>query len=146
MPKLPLRSADLAVRRLARDVVLAAKTAEMRSARTGVQLAQGLSGGGKSSAQLAREDHPFAKRHGSPKDITYLINEQSGRFRAAWRLKTSTILRDFAPVIVNDTPYADFLRYGTRKAFRRDIDDAVLDYLMPVRMGNLKQELKKLEK
>lgn len=88
----------------------------------GVQTAQEFSSGNESSAALARADHPYAKRHGSPRRAPHIINKQRGVFFEAWMAARKSE-RDWQ--IINDSDVADFLRDGTATMFERPIDDAV---------------------
>lgn len=144
MAKVSIERAELEILKLRSDIVRALDRGEAKSASTGVGMAKDFSSGNTSKAELEKR-RPFAKRHGSPLDPPEVINEHSGVFKRQWRLKTTTSLFRHAPVIINDTSYADALRDGTPNAFARPIAQTVEGLLTPVRLENIKTELRKLE-
>jgi hypothetical protein len=137
--------------KLGQDIVKAVQRAETQSAATGVKIAKDLSSGGKSLAQLRREDHPFAARHGIAKDPPEIINAQTGEFRSHWRAIAKAVKGIVVPVVENRNWKANFLKDGTKNKdgkgimLRRPIDSAVGGLLEPVRIENLNRETKKLE-
>lgn len=145
LKKATLKTAGRMLAGLGRAIVDRIRRAEDRSATKGVQIAKDFSSGGKSLAQLAREDHPFAKRHGRPKDPPEVINKQTGQFRAAWKQVAQAINGQTVPVIENRNYKSNFLKGGTVKMFARPIDEAVGKTLEPIRRENLDREIKKLE-
>ena len=84
------------------------------------------SSGPISSAQLAAEDHPYAKRHGAPMRDPSVINIQTGRFQAGWGLSLRPGANRYDINAHNEVPYADFLKQGTRLMFARPMDLRVL--------------------
>lgn len=94
----------------------------------GVQIARQRSSGTASPAQLRREDHPYARRHGAPRRDPAIINRNRGVFFAAWRSATSGLTGQ----IINDSDVADFLRDGTRLMFERPVGVAVEEDLAAV--------------
>ena len=89
-----------------------------------------LSSGDKSSRELARLGHPYARRHGSPKLDPAIINDQSGRFRDAWRaMPPSVVGRQAVVTLGNDTPYAPHLFGGTKTMFARPLPDRAAEGL-----------------
>lgn len=88
-----------------------------------------LSSGTVSSADLARMDHPFAKRHGSPQTNLLPINAQSGEFRNSWVThgpseRGGTVVAS----LENVSPHADFLEGGTRFMFARPLELPLTDF------------------
>ncbi len=146
MAKGSLESAIRGIKRDAERMAKLIEAAERRSADTGVKIAKDFSSGRKSSAQLRREGHPFATRHGSPQDPPEVINTQRGDFKAAWKTLAKVVKGQSVPVVSNKSRVSDFLKKGTSKMFARPIDEAVGKTLEPIRMENLKRELSKLEK
>lgn len=86
----------------------------------GKQDALEYSSGYFSSKDLAKRDHPFARRHGSPLLPTEIINEQSGEFKGSWRIER-VIMPGEGGQLINDSKVADFLQYGTKTMFDRPI-------------------------
>lgn len=104
----------------------------------GYALAIQYSSGTHSTADLARLDHPFATRHGSPQLDPSIINAQAGDFRAAWRTVGPVSGNGgVAGTIVNDDPKAQFLKTGTRLMFARPVDDRIAAELAPVFAANV---------
>lgn len=80
------------------------------------------SSGPFSLAQLAKMDHPYAKRHGTPRLEAGIINTQTGAFKSDWA--TSLPTYDGSTVsarLYNDNEKADFLQFGTPTMFARPI-------------------------
>lgn len=82
-----------------------------------------LSSGPYSLEDLARMDHPYAVRHGSPLLPPEIINRQSGEFASEWK-RTPILGSPEEPrmQVRNDSRVADFLKYGTRRMFARPIE------------------------
>ena len=76
--------------------------------------------------QLADAGYPYSTR--KPKDSAqnpdYVINVQTGKFRAAWKGEVTTMGDDWVIVVWNDCDYAKFMN-GTQKMRRRPILDEV---------------------
>jgi uncharacterized membrane protein YebE (DUF533 family) len=103
----------------------------------GYGLAIEYSSGTYSEDDLARLDHPFATRHGSPQLDPSVINVKSGDFRAAWHTVGPTqAAGGVAGSIINNDPKAQFLQ-GTRLMFARPIDDRIAHELAPVFEANV---------
>jgi hypothetical protein len=99
----------------------------------GYGLAIQHSSGTHSSADLARLDHPFATRHGSPLLDPSVINAQTGQFRAAWRTEgPKPTAGGVGGAIVNDDPKVQVLKPGTRLMFARPVEDRIARELAPV--------------
>jgi hypothetical protein len=80
-----------------------------------------MSSGGLSSEDLAEMDHPYATRHGSPKEPPEIINKQTGVFFDSWGIRVFSR----SAQIYNDAPYAEELRDGKMWVFARPILDVV---------------------
>lgn len=102
----------------------------------GISEAVRLSSGPYSSKQLARMDHPYAKRHGQPLlQPEYIINTQSGVFRASWTRSNVFQSGDtYWGFLSNYSGVADFLAKGTRFMFARPIDK-ILEIRMEARLA-----------
>jgi hypothetical protein len=111
-----------ALRRKATAVQQQARSAEEATAREALALARKQSSGLVSSRELARMGHPYARRRPRPPGSPAVVNRQSGRFQAAWRVvRTGDRLR-----LVNDARHARYLNdRGTRLMIRRPITRAV---------------------
>lgn len=94
----------------------------------GVQIARERSSGTASEAQLRREDHPYARRHGAPRRDPSIINRHRGVFYAAWR----SVSAFSAGQIINDSDVANFMRDGTTYMFERPVGVAVEEDLAAV--------------
>lgn len=141
MARAKSKTPDFVIRQMKERIEKAVDKGLDRAAEKGVQIAKDLSSGSVSSAQLRKMDHPFATRHASPKLAPEVINKQSGLFRNKWHLR-----KGGSRAIVNDAPYADFLKQGTRFMHRRPIVDSVEKLFEPIAAESIQRELKKLEK
>lgn len=90
-----------------------------------VQTARHMSSGGRSSRTLARMDHPYATRHGSPLLPPEIINVQSGEFLASWKAERTPE----GGRVINDSPVADFLQFGTKYMVARPIATVLTEEL-----------------
>lgn len=117
--------------------------AEVKTAKVGLRAAIQQSSGNTSLAQLRKEDHPFAKRHGEPKrDVTIINSHSRNGFKSEWHIDTSRSLED-GPAVVNYSKVAGFLQEGTRKMFARPIEGKVIAAMSKVRVQNLDQAVSK---
>jgi hypothetical protein len=106
--------------------------------RAGHGLAIQHSSGSLSSAELARRDHPFAVRHGSPQEDPSVINAQRGTFRAAWQAQGPTSgAGGVQGALVNQSREAGFLKPGTRFMFARPVDERIARELAPIFEANV---------
>lgn len=113
------RAAD-ALRNKAREVARRAREAETENGREALRVARLLSSGPLTSRQLVMLGHPYAARApraGRPA----VINVQTGRFRAGWRL----VRQGNRTRIVNHSPLSRIFARGTRLMIRRPIAQAV---------------------
>lgn len=117
-----IQQAADALRKKAEAVQQEARRAEEATAREALQIAQRYSSGPFSTRALAAMGHPYARRAPRPPGNPALVNRQSGRFRASWRVvRSGNRLR-----LVNDAPYARYFNdRGTRLMIRRPITRAV---------------------
>lgn len=79
----------------------------------GLDLARAASSGTLSYAEMARQDHPYAKRHRTVRQPGYIINRHTGEFYAGWRKEGLSI--------INDSSHARFMG-GTSTMVARPID------------------------
>ncbi len=107
---------------LVQDLRSAKVKTEMEVAQDVLAEALRLSSGTLSYADLARMDHPYARRHGSPRMDPSVINAHTELFKQSWRIRREA---DGSLTIYNDAPYATFLMTGTRTMFRRPVDDVL---------------------
>lgn len=133
------------LKRFQQRLVRSIQEAEARTAKSGLEIARKQSSGTTSTAQLRKEDHPYAKRHGSPKRDPSTINVQSGAFRAEWHIQTGRSLED-GPAIVNYSKVAGFLQAGTPTMFERPVELVVIAKLQTIRPRNLDQAVAKATK
>jgi hypothetical protein len=82
---------------------------------------QALSSGGVSSATLRAMGHPYATRDPRPPGPDYLVNAQSGRYRAGWQVSATMTGDTLTVTAENSTSYARFLRDGTRFMISRPL-------------------------
>ena len=113
----------------------------------GLEEARRRSSGRYSLTDLARMDHPYARRHGSPRLDPSVINSQSGVFRSAWR-GDNPMATDGAVSgrIFNDSAVADYLDKGTRTMFARPIGAAVEETVRPRMFRLAEDSAQELEK
>lgn len=102
-----------ALEQLEHDVVVAQLAAQRALLAEALSIAHELSSGTWSSAALRAADHPYARRHGAPRLDPAIINKQTGTFDSYWRIMGS--------VLINDSPIAGFLQFGTSVMFARPI-------------------------
>lgn len=139
---------------LAVDLVVTGHLALQRITRATKQLAYENSSGPLSPSDLRKQDHPYAVRHGSPKQNPGVINVGKGRdgdhFRDHWKIAGPSALvnPDSEPVsdggltgqeledgytVYNDSPIAEkFLQPGTAKMFARPVDKETLKDAEPM--------------
>ena len=122
------------------------RSAEERSVDDLYRTAVELSSGNLKPADLARMDHPYAKRHGTPKLNPGIINAQSGDFRGAWEQEAVKGEGDgLAGGIYNTDPKAEkWLQPGTKFMVARPVDAEVEDRVAPRREGRIEHALDKL--
>lgn len=116
--------------------------AEAESGRDLLETARLLSSGPLSAEDLERQDHPYARRHGSARRDPGVINVQSGDFQAAWTQEGPTEAESgLETAIWNEDPKAVFLDRGTRTMFGRPVADRVLAEVGPRRLGRLQEAI-----
>lgn len=97
------------------------------------ELAEGVSSEPYDRNQLAREDHPFARRHGTPKRDPRFLGQVTGDFARAW--VTDPVARQgdsLASALANTDPKAAaWLEPGTETMVPRRPDEAIAELLEP---------------
>lgn len=94
--------------------------------------ARSRSTGPYSTRQLAAMDHPYARRHGSPRLPAEVINVQTGGFLRRWRTAGPVPHgTGYRGSVRNDADYAGYLDTGTKRMFRRPVADAALSAARP---------------
>lgn len=125
-----LRQARRDLRYLRGDLKKAAKAVVRQAVTEGKARAYEWSSGPYSLAQLAKMDHPYARRHATPLLDPATINVQTGTFRRHWAYQapyeTSTGIKGS---VYNDAEIADTLMSGTWLMHRRPIDDRLGVYM-----------------
>ncbi len=134
----------------ARRLNLAADKLERQQFRIAAQTQDDLlrtayrwSSGPLSLADLAKRDHPYARRHRTPLLSPMRINVQTGVFRASWVGVTRQGRGDALVQMFNTDPKAEqFLEPGTSRMFRRPIDFAIAREAFPRVEKRIDQALK----
>ena len=112
--------------RAAADLRANLEEAESRNLQDLFETALRFSSGPLSTAELARMDHPYARRHGKAKEDPAVINRQSGAFLAAWQTEGPTWAGDDLTGSLFNTDWkAPLLEAGTRYMFARPLPEAV---------------------
>lgn len=98
------------------------------------------SSGTATEADLRREDHPYARRHGTAKREPGIINTRSGRFRRAWRSRRPQRAGHGRIVsrVRNYDPKARYM-FGTKLMLPRPIIQRVARQLRPIRRLRLRR-------
>lgn len=139
-----MRSLDKAARELkkfSRDLDRNIGKAEAKTAKVGLRQAIKQSSGRITTAQLRKEDHPYATRHGAPRRDPSTINEQKGDFKRDWMIQGGGNIRN-GVAIVNYNPIAQYLAEGTPRMFKRSLEAKVIDAMVKVREKNLDTAVK----
>jgi hypothetical protein len=122
MPSGSPQQIALLLRRKALQFEQAVRQAEKEAAAEALRIARELSSGPYSSAALRRMGHPYARRRPRPPGDVAIVNVQTGRFLAAWRVsgprKTGSGL---STRLVNNSPQARLLLGGTKVMIARPI-------------------------
>lgn len=114
-----------------------------RLLREGKATAQQMSSGPYSQAQLTRMGHPYARRRPRPPLAAYIINIQSGRFRAGWRVQgPREESGNLVGRIMNAVPYGAFLDAGTRLMIARPIVQAITKHLQGYALAVMRRTVK----
>lgn len=93
-------------------------------------LSQAQSSGGLQPADLARMDHPFARRHGGPQLNPDFVNRQTGAFYAGWQIEDGA--DGYSASVSNADPKAGLLESGTWVMFARHPEQAAADIEEPL--------------
>lgn len=118
--------------RRAREFEQGARTLVDRTANDALAAAIRWSSGTASPADLRREDHPYARRHGAPRRNPRRVSRQSGAFVARWaRSPVRETDGGFSASVTNDDPKTGFFVHGTRLMFARRPDEAAEEEVRP---------------
>lgn len=104
------------------------------------RIAEDMSSGRISTAELRRLGHPYARRlpvNSAPLP-DFLINSQTGLFRASWKMRVTKTRDGWTVTLYNDSPYAKFM-IGTSKMRERAILQRVLLKMQPRVSAEVKQ-------
>lgn len=120
--------------------VLAGKVSEnmRRAAQTQAAklkfVAQSLSSGNVSTAQLRQMGHPYSRRLGvdSGPAPDYIINRQSGLLAASWVCRAQKNRNDWTVSLWNTAPQAVYLAFGTKTSRARPIMEEVMRRTSPL--------------
>jgi hypothetical protein len=116
---------SLLFRRIARQIDDGAKEAEAEAMKEALKVARSLSSGPLTTRKLAQMGHPY-RIGGSPPFDPAIINRQTGKFFAKWRIvgprRTATGL---SSRLVNEAPYAKFLARGTPRMISRPFPERI---------------------
>jgi len=139
MPTIAIDDAEKWFRNEQRQMRINLRLAAAAAIESGFQYAKRESSGPFSLDALARMDHPYAKRHGSPQLDPGRINIQSGDFYHDWN-NSKPMAGDskISGRIYNLNRVADFLKYGTRFMFARPIEDRVEVFLETAAIANVR--------
>lgn len=134
------------IRRLKKRLEKEIDHAEEMAQRYALRQAKSLSRGRVKSSSMIKT-RPFARRHPAPLLPAHIINLQTGLFITRWRTKVQqpSLFSGGSQerVVLNDAPYADFMR-GTRLMHRRPIDDVVRDRWSKERTRRIERSIEKL--
>lgn len=88
-------------------------------------VAQSLSSGPLSSAALRKMGHPYAVHFlpGQAGMPDYIINVQSGQFRAAWKVRIQKTARGWTITLYNPSPHARFMQGTARMRVRAILEE-----------------------
>jgi hypothetical protein len=131
-----LNSASTELKRFSQRLEKNIAKANLQTAKVGLRQAIKQSSGHVSAKQLAKEDHPYATRHGEPQRDAGTINIQSGAFLRDWHIQDGGNARN-GVAIVNYNPIAKYLAEGTRKMFARPLEQVVVSAMAKVYESNL---------
>src|SRR5438105_148810 len=81
-----------------------------------------LSSGPYRTSQLRQMGHPYSRRRPRPPALPAIINVQTGRFRAGWRIRARLSGSRLTLDVENVSPEAKFLLHGTRWMIARPYD------------------------
>ena len=110
------------LRRRALQLEREVREAERQAGQRGLEIARQLSGGSFSRAQLRAMGHPYAARRPRPPADPAIVNRQTGRFQAAWKLQgPRKTAKGLVTKLVNNAPQAGALDRGTARMIARPI-------------------------
>lgn len=107
-----------------RDVLKEMRWAANSGATKALEDAKEASSGEYSAADLARMDHPYARRHSQPLLQAEIINKQTGAFYAMWASRL-TYASGLNVAITNNDWKADWIVKGNKFTHERPIDQMV---------------------
>lgn len=90
-----------------------------------------MASGTRTTALLRAMGHPYSRRRSSPPGDPAIINAQTGRFRAAFKVQISTSSDDVKVYLLNTDPKAIWLFQGTRLMIARPLRVRVQQQEMP---------------
>ena len=127
MSRLTLQQAGEYFERLAAELDAQLRRAQADNLDLAFEVAQRLSSGPFSLAELARRDHPYATRHAEPLLDPSRINRQEGVFKDSW-VRRYPFQRggELVTRLYNIDPKAHFLEQGTRNMVARPLGDRLL--------------------
>ncbi len=125
--RVPIERAAQALQRKADAIQQQVRDAEAQSARDLLRIARAQSSGPLSTAQLRMLGHPYARRRPRPPFSAAIINVQSGRFKAGWRvIGPSSSSGGIRSRLVNVSPEARWMtERGTSRMIGRPVMRAI---------------------
>lgn len=120
--RVAIREVGDALRKKATELAREVARAEQDSAQDALRIARELSSGTLSTRQQRAMGHPYSRRRPQLRHSAFVVNRQSGRFRAGWRIqRAGNVTR-----LVNDSPEAKFMTaQGTKRMIGRPIQEAI---------------------
>lgn len=110
---------------LQRTLTAPARALEAETEAQAYRIADRLSSGPYSLADLRRMGHPYARRRPRPPLPPGVINVQSGLFRRSWHVEAHLRGARMEVSIENRAPYARYLLEGTRRMIPRPYEEAL---------------------
>jgi len=136
--KVTLAEAAAILRRKAQEIERRLKIAEEQNAQEALTVARAYSSGPFSSKELAVMGHPYARRAPRPPGNPAVLNRQTGRFRAGWRI----VHVGDTWKVVNNSKLLPYFSQGTAVMIRRPIVRAIAQTLRRSRERRLARALK----
>jgi hypothetical protein len=128
--------------RVARELPEAVRGVVRQSAVELLSFAREQSSGPLQERDLARMDHPYARRHGRPRLNPNLINRRLGNFYAGWDLEGPFAVGGaFSASVFNTSDEAEYLADGTRFMFERHPEEAALEREQPLFEARAEREI-----
>lgn len=144
------KAAARKIRAIGRDFERACKAAERQSLRDALQTARALSHGPYKLDELAKMDHPYAKRHKGAHPLlavqdAAIANMQSEDMAQGWRKQGPQAQGNtLVGTVYNNTPEAAYFSMdshpnGTKYMIARPLQLLLLDAIEPARLHRLQQ-------